>query len=453
MLVIDVSGSMNKVERIGEVNKALEKFKNFAKTNKSISDKLYFSMIEFSSEINIREPKLLKEFAFPELSAQGETDIEKGILTSFEELKKWKIKHYPFSIISDIYLVLITDLNADEIGAPYKKSDWLKKLKKLGRSSNFTFFGYGVDGGNLDSIRDTEYPNFNINEQLNIDSLFERIRDKIKQDFDKPFYTRFWNKLSSLGSRIDWKINNFLGKQLKKEFKLKGIGISILGFSIIGGIQLLKVNIDFHINSSHLERTFDQVTDETKRELQDLKVENKISENSDIKFGLEVDKHGKIFPDLKGILTYVYIDSLENFSKGMYYMDSSESLFESGILIQKHLRNIIKTNFSNAKEITAIIQGETDAFVISNPITYKGEFGDIEVFANEKSFSLKLKKGDKFKSNEVLGVLRGISFWTFLRGRIDLFSKAKTNHYYFYKTNDFNYGGKYRKVIIEIIIK
>ena len=452
MLVIDVSSSMDKIERIGEVNKALEKFKKFAKKNKKISDKLHLSIIEFSNEVNIREPKLLKEFTFPKLSADGGTNIERGVLTSFDELKKWKRKHNPTSIISDIYLVLITDLDADKISNSTEKSNWLKKLKKFGRSTNFTFFGYGIDGGNLDSIRDSDYPNFIINEELNIDSLFERLRDKIKQDFDKPLLKRFWDKISSLGSPIDWKINNFLGKQLKKEFKLKGIGISILAFSIIGGIQFLKVNINFYLNRIHLERTFDQETDETIREFQDLKGENKISENTDIEFGIEIEKYGKIFPDLNGILTYVYVDSLENFSKGKYSMNSSESLFESGLLIQRHLRKIIKANFSNAKEITAFIQGETDAFVISSPITYNGEFGDIEVFTNGNQ-SLRLKKGEEFKSNEALGVLRGISFWTFLRGRIDLFSTAKTNHYYSYKTNDFEYGGRYRKVIIEIRIK
>ncbi|MEZ4956696.1 MAG: hypothetical protein R2825_24275 [Saprospiraceae bacterium] len=452
MLVIDVSGSMDKIERIGEVNKALEKFKKFAKSNQKISNKLYLSIIEFSGKVNIREPKLLKEFSFQELKADGKTDIDKGILTSFDELKKWKRKHNPTSIISDIYFVLITDLDADKISNSIKKSDWLKRLQKFGRSSNFSFFGYGVDGGNLDSIRSSNYPNFIINEELNIDSLFERIRSKIKQDFEKPFLSKFWDKLSSLGSPIDWKINNFLGKQLKKEFKLKGIGISILAFSIIGGIQFLKVNINFYLNHNHLERTFDHETGEAIQELQDLKDENIISKNTDIEYKLEIDREGYIFPNLRGILTYAYVDSLENFSKGKYSMNSSESLFESGLLIQRHLRNVIKTNFRQAKEIRATIQGETDAFVISSPITYNGEFGDIEVFANGNQ-RLSLKKGNKFKNNEALGVLRGISFWTFLRGRIDLFSEAKTSHHYWYKTNDFDYGGRYRKVIIEIRIK
>lgn len=452
MLIIDVSSSMDEDERIGEVNKALHKFQEFAKHNEKLEEKLYVSIIEFSNKVKIHQPETLKDFIFPRLKTKGTTEIEEGLKTSFEELKKWKKKHNPTSIISDIYFVLITDLNQRKIENSFKNYDWSKELKKLGKKSNFIFWGFGIDGGNLDSLRDASYPNFIINRELNIESLFERLKSKIEKDFKKPFLQRFWDKVSSLGSPLDWQINNFLGKQIKKEFKLKGIGLSIFALSFIGGIQFIKININFLCNRHSLESIYEQRTKEAFRDFKDLKNKGKITKNTDIDFGIKIERNGKIFPKLKSVLTYVYIDSLENFSKGKYLMNSTKNLFESGLIIQKHLNNVIKSHFKKANKISVKVQGETDGYIIENPIKYKGEFGDIDILVNEGEI-LFLRKGDEFERNETLGSLRGISFWTFLRGRIDLFSTAKTNHQYWYKTNNFDYGGRYRKIKIEIEIE
>lgn len=451
MLIIDVSGSMKGDERIGEVNKALIKFQEFAKHNKKLGKKLYISIIEFSNKIKIHKPEIIEDFEFPKLNAKGTTEIEKGVKTSFEELKKWKKLYNPTSIISDVYFVLITDLDQRKIENSFEEYDWSKGLKKLGRKSNFMFWGFGVDGGNLDSLRDSSYPNFFINEGLNIESLFEKLKSKIEKDFRKPFLQRFWDKVASLGSPIDWRINNFLGKQLKKEFKLKGVGISILAFSIIGGIQLIKINLEFFNNKNFLEGKFKQETNDAFQDFEDLKKKGIISKNTDIEFGFDFERNGKIYPELRGVLTYVYVDSLENFSKGEYSMNSTKNLFESGLVIHKHLDNVIKSYFSKASKVSVEVQGETDGYIIEE-IEYKGEFGDIDIFVNGNT-RLFLQNGDGFQSNEILGSLRGISFWTFLRGRIDLFSTARTNHNYWYKTNNFDFGGRYRRIKIVIVIE
>lgn len=59
-------------------------------------------------------------------------------------------------------------------------------LKKKGRNSKFTLFGFRVDADNLNLLKDKSLPNFHINKELKIEALFDNIESKIETDFKRP---------------------------------------------------------------------------------------------------------------------------------------------------------------------------------------------------------------------------------------------------------------------------
>lgn len=156
VLLLDISGSMVG-EPIRELNKGLQEFYFQVIKDETASERLEVCIITFESRVQcILEPTLVRNFKMPALEAVGSTQMEKGIKEAIMKVatrKSWYRKtgqpyYRPF-------VIMITD------GAPDADQDLEKMMFYINEGVNnkeFLFFPIGVEGANLDVLRELSHP-------------------------------------------------------------------------------------------------------------------------------------------------------------------------------------------------------------------------------------------------------------------------------------------------------
>ncbi len=148
VLVLDVSGSMNLENRIGEMNKGLQEFYNDIRDDETASQRLEISIITFSNEARtIQEPSLVTNFQMPTLTARGTTAMVTAVneaIDKVEARKQW-YKNTGQTYFRP-WIVLMTD------GEPDDDQDveaLAARIKRETEGKHFQFMPIGVGDANM----------------------------------------------------------------------------------------------------------------------------------------------------------------------------------------------------------------------------------------------------------------------------------------------------------------
>ncbi len=148
VLVLDVSGSMNLEDRIGEMNKGLQEFYNDITDDETASQRLEISVITFNHEVKtILEPSLVTNFQMPTLTARGTTAMVTAVneaIDKVEARKKW------YKDTGQAYyrpwIVLMTDGEPDE---DQDVDGLAARIKQETEGKHFQFMPIGVGDANM----------------------------------------------------------------------------------------------------------------------------------------------------------------------------------------------------------------------------------------------------------------------------------------------------------------
>jgi uncharacterized protein YegL len=149
VLLLDISGSMAGA-RIAELNAGLKAYKEDLSGDSLASKRVEVAIITFGGTVQtVCDFTTAEGFQPPELSAGGDTPMGHAIHESVEILRRRK-DQYRANGISYYrpWLFLITD------GGPTDEWKSAAETVKQGESTKaFSFFGVGVEGANMDILR------------------------------------------------------------------------------------------------------------------------------------------------------------------------------------------------------------------------------------------------------------------------------------------------------------
>jgi len=432
------------------IQEALQRISHHIGRERSFLPDVDILFIEYGTEIITHEINKLSAFQFPIVKGtlRGE-GLEKALEVVKRRIAAWKKDSLGELPLSRVHFLVLSSLipfdkNAEDVKAFLGNRD-------LGRYS-FTFLRIGEFANTPDIGMDNEFGKgkYCIKSSKHLfeflKKFFSRITTvKVDQDSAKR------KVIPQSKVKVVDKLKNLISKPLVRVGLLSlGVAVSI---SLVS-ITFFKVDLNFnkHVTEIHTDQK-----EQIKKKVDELKRNSDIPQSTiidvDLETELEDDSPNALEHDVK--FTYVFEDSLQNFDPGTYIINVEDRIIRAASLFQLHLEKVLATEFPEPEKITVRIQGQTDSTSITS-VNYGGQFGEkmlASIEANRSIAHINLSKGQSLTSNIELGYLRAVSFWTFLRGRVDYFLENKTEYVYSVQTNDDDYGGMYRKVVIEVYIK
>lgn len=447
VLAIDTSGSMlqehgtSGISKLDVINIILPQFLEKIKNNGKVSDKLEIAIVEIKDRIHLVVPPTnVKDVFSPVFETVPETEesIGWGISSSIRIIKKWKKGNYFAEFLKQNYipyLVLVTDLNQEYLIDEERQYSFKSNIEKLVSSKYLKFFGIGVGGAELASFFKTNIENLFVTNNPDFEAFFKDIENELSKELqeDRPLK----EELTLLE-----KYYKILAPFFKKHFKKLGlIALTLTLFSIsFTAIKFegIKIEIEKLIEINNTEI---------------INYENNFP-NNDI--NINIDRETNWFSrecDIK--FTYEFRDIIDNYNLGAYSFNSSDAVWKSSRILLLNLFDL-QRKFQINGGIYLKVTGETDAFQVSD-LTYNGEFGQLidKVFnENGRWYKLSMRNTDKIKNNQELAFLRGYSIWDLIRRNFDVLVSSPTQFQQVVKVNDNEnkYGGKYRRVMIEMIL-
>lgn len=157
VLLLDTSGSMSIGDRIGELNKGLQTFKESLVQDPTASKRVEVAIVTFNSTIDVALPfTTANQFNPPTLSASGLTHMGSGIQKALEMVAAEKAKYKVAGI--DYYrpwIFMITD------GQPEGEADSIvqEAASRIRQEDNevtkaVAFFSVGVEGANMQRLEE-----------------------------------------------------------------------------------------------------------------------------------------------------------------------------------------------------------------------------------------------------------------------------------------------------------
>jgi uncharacterized protein YegL len=149
LLLLDVSGSMAGT-KIDELRRGLEIYKNELAADAMTSKRVEISVITFGGTINSSDWATADVFTLPELKPEGATPMGEAIVKAIDLLKQRKSTYRANGVLYyRPWIFLITD------GEPTDQWSNAAQLIKAGeKKKEFSFFTVGVEGANMDKLKD-----------------------------------------------------------------------------------------------------------------------------------------------------------------------------------------------------------------------------------------------------------------------------------------------------------
>ena len=153
ILLLDTSGSMSG-EPIKALNEGLQTFKDDITKNELAQKRVEVAVISFDSEVNVVENFVTADqFEVPILTAQGLTRMGDAINKALDVLQERKLSYRDNGIpYYRPWVFMITDGSAQG-EAPESIDKAKQRVKEEEDNRRVAFFAVGVEGADLDSLR------------------------------------------------------------------------------------------------------------------------------------------------------------------------------------------------------------------------------------------------------------------------------------------------------------
>lgn len=447
VVAVDTSGSMlqehgtTKFAKIQIINSLLPNFIEKIKNSPIFVEKAEVAIIEIKESVKVVVPPIeINQVKVPIFDTVAETEesIGLGISLSLDVVKKWKKSNYFSELLRQNYmpyLVLITDLSHEYLIEEERQHPFKRKIEKLANDNYLKFFGIGVGSAQLVSFFNSNIANIHVTNNPDFEAFFLDIESELSKELkqDKPLKEEI--------TLID-KYYKFLAPFFKKHYKR--IALIVFVFSL------------FPITFRGLKSRGIKIEIEKLIEINNTEIKNYETNYPENDININIEKETDwIGGDTDVKFRYEFKDVIDDYNLGAYLHNSSDKVWRSNRILLLNLLDL-QRKFEVRGEIYVKVTGETDAYEVTD-LTYKGEFGqliDKVFYESGRWYKMSMKKDDKIKNNHELAFLRGYSTWDLVRRNFDLVISRPTQFQQVVRVNDNTnkYGGRYRRVIIEMML-
>lgn len=447
VVAVDTSGSMlqehgaTKFSKIQIINYLLPNFLAKIRMNPILTEKVEVAIVEIKENARVVVPPSdINKVEIPIFDTIPETEesIGLGISLSLDVVKKWKRSNYFSELLKQnytSYLVLITDLSQEYLIDEERQHPFRNKVERFANNNHIKFFGIGVGSAQLVSFFNSNIANIHVTNNPNFEMFLLDIEKELSKELkqDKPLKEEI---------TLIYKYYKFLAPLFKKHLKKIVVFLIVILLSPISfsGMKArgIKIEIEKLIEINNTEiKNYEANYPENNININIEKETDWIGGDTDVKF------------------KYEFKDVIDDYNLGAYLHNSSDKVWRSNRILLLNLLDL-QRKFDVNGEIYIKVTGETDAYEVQD-LTYKGEFGQLSdkvFYESGRWYKMSLKKDDKIKNNHELAFLRGYSTWDLVRRNFELVISRPTQFQQVVRVNDNTnrYGGRYRRVIIEMIL-
>jgi uncharacterized protein YegL len=176
VLLLDTSGSMSG-PAIDALNMGLQTFRTDLGKDELASKRVEVAVVEFNSSVNVVQDFIqAKEFNPPTLSTTGSTAMGSGLLKALELVKERRKKYKTNGVTAfKPWIFMITD------GGPTDSVvEATTKIQEGEKNGDFVCFAVGVQGADMNALRQIVVREPKLLDGLNFGELFEWLSDSLK---------------------------------------------------------------------------------------------------------------------------------------------------------------------------------------------------------------------------------------------------------------------------------
>ena len=144
----------------------------------------------------------------------------------------------------------------------------------------------------------------------------------------------------------------------------------------------------------------------------------------------------------------------DDFGLGNYRVDQSNALMVTLSLMRSNIEGILSRFFLQPKDVSIIITGSADAVPIRSALAYGGEYGpwiadDCIVDGVQRGMFVSTDQG--ISDNQTLAFVRSYAVRNYIKEQIEPLKASHVSFYHRANVSPYS-GGRYRRVIIELVI-